>query len=312
MNEPLLNSEIPGLSLTSRGKVRDIYDLGRTLLIVTTDRISAFDVIMPNGIPDKGHVLTALSRFWFLHLRPFLGNHYITSDWTFICNQLAEKGVSVTQALSAQLRYRSMLVLKANVFPVECVVRGYLAGSLWKEYVEADGPTNGAILHGNELPSGLLESDRLPEPIFTPATKAETGHHDENISFAEMERRVGGGDAAAMRRASLDIYRLAAERSAKNGLILADTKFEFGIQNGGLTLVDEALTPDSSRYWSAAAYEPGRPQDSFDKQYLRDWLSQSGWNKEPPAPELPADVVRNTAAKYREAYRRVTGEDLLG
>jgi phosphoribosylaminoimidazole-succinocarboxamide synthase len=309
MNEPLLQSDIPGLKLASRGKVRDIYELGSTLLIVTTDRISAFDVIMPNGIPDKGRVLTALSRFWFLHLRPFLGNHYITADWSFIANQLAEKGVRVTPDLSAQLRGRSMLVLKATVFPVECVVRGYLAGSLWKEYVEADGPASGATLHGIALPAGLRESDKLPEPIFTPATKATSGH-DENISFAEMERTVGGGDATAMRRASLNIYRLASERCAKHGLILADTKFEFGIQNGALTLVDEALTPDSSRYWAADAYQPGRPQDSFDKQYLRDWLSQSGWNKEPPAPPLPADVVRNTSAKYREAYRRVTGEEL--
>jgi phosphoribosylaminoimidazole-succinocarboxamide synthase len=281
MKEPLLTSDIPGMTLASRGKVRDIYDLGQTLLIVTTDRISAFDVIMPNGIPDKGRVLTELSRYWFLQLRPFLANHYITSDWQFIANQLTEAGVKVTPDLGRQLGGRSMLVLKANVFQVECVVRGYIAGSLWKEYVEAGGPATGATLHGIAVPAGLRESDRLPEPIFTPATKATSGH-DENISFAEMERLVGGDDAAAMRF----------------------------VHQGILTLVDEALTPDSSRYWAAANYEPGRPQDSFDKQYLRDWLLQSGWNREPPAPQLPADVVRNTAAKYREAYRRVTGEDL--
>jgi phosphoribosylaminoimidazole-succinocarboxamide synthase len=309
MNEPLLTSDIPGLKLASRGKVRDIYDLGRTLLIVTTDRISAYDVIMPNGIPDKGRVLTALSRYWFLQLRPLIANHYITSDWPFIANQLAEAGVNVTSQVGDSLRGRSMLVLKADVFQVECVVRGYIAGSLWAEYVNAGGPDNGATLHGHALPPGLRESEKLPEPIFTPATKAASGH-DENISFAEMERLVGSDDAAAMRRASLSIYHAAADRCAKHGLILADTKFEFGLHQGVLTLVDEALTPDSSRYWAAAAYEPGRAQDSFDKQYLRDWLSNSGWNREPPAPQLPTEVIRNTAAKYREAYRRVTGEEL--
>jgi len=309
MTEPVLTSEIPGLALSARGKVRDIYDLGKTLLIVTTDRISAFDVIMPNGIPDKGRVLTALSRYWFLQLRPFIGNHYITSDFAYIAGQLAEKGVSVNSQLTTQLSGRSMLVLKATVFQVECVVRGYLAGSLWKEYVEAGGVDMGATLQGITLPGGLRESDRLPEPIFTPATKAATGH-DENISFAQMQTMVGANDAVAMRQASLDIYNLAAERCSTNGLILADTKFEFGIHNGALTLVDEALTPDSSRYWSAADYQPGRAQDSFDKQYLRDWLSQSGWAKEPPAPQLPPDVVNNTALKYREAYRRVTGSPL--
>jgi len=309
MNEPLMNSEIPGLKLASRGKVRDMYDLGRTLLIVTTDRISAYDVIMPDPIPDKGRVLTALSRFWFLHLRPFLANHYITSDWPFISNQLAEHGITISQELGRQLHGRSMLVLKANVFPVECVVRGYISGSLWKEYVEAGGPERGATLHGIELSAGLRESDKLPEPIFTPATKATSGH-DENISFAEMESLVSSDDARAMRHASLNIFHRATERCARHGIILADTKFEFGLHNGVLTLVDEALTPDSSRYWAAAAYEPGRPQDSFDKQYLRDWLTQSGWNREPPAPALPADVIRNTSAKYREAYRRIVGEEL--
>ncbi len=309
MTEPILTTTIPDLTLHARGKVRDIYDLGQTLLIVTTDRISAFDVIMPNGIPDKGRVLTAFSRYWFLHLRPFLGNHYITSDFEYIAGQLAEKRVSATPELARALRGRSMLVLKANVFQVECVVRGYLAGSLWKEYVESGGPESSATLHGISLPAGLHESDRLPEPIFTPATKAATGH-DENISFAQMANLVGSSDAEAMRAASLNIYGLAAERCRNSGLILADTKFEFGVHNGAMTLVDEALTPDSSRYWDAAKYEPGRAQDSFDKQYLRDWLLQSGWNREPPAPNLPPEIVRNTAAKYRDAYRRVTGSEL--
>lgn len=309
MTEPLLTTDIRGLPRYATGKVRDIYDLGHTLLIVTTDRISAYDVIMPNGIPDKGRVLTALSRFWFLHLRPFIANHYITADTSYIEGRLAEKGVNVTPSMHQQLAGRSMVVLKANVFPVECVVRGYVAGSLWKEYVEADGPERGAEIHGVSLPAGLREADRLPEPIFTPATKAASGH-DQNISMAEMRSMVGTPDAEAMREASLNIFRRASERAAKSGLLLADTKFEFGIHNGTLTLVDEVLTPDSSRYWDAAAWQPGRPQDSFDKQYLRDWLTQSGWNREPPAPNLPADVVRNTASRYREAYRRITGEEI--
>lgn len=307
--EPVLTTDLPGVPRFATGKVRDVYDLGNSLLIVTTDRISAFDVVMPNGIPDKGSVLTGLSRFWFLQLRPFIANHYITADVNFIVARMAEKGVHVDGDLYRILAGRSMLVLKAEVFPVECVVRGYLAGSLWKEYVEAGGQTQAVTLHGIDLPTGLRESDRLPEPIFTPATKATSGH-DENIGMAEVYDIVGVEDGDALRKASLNIYRVAAERALRNGLILADTKFEFGLHNGSLILADEALTPDSSRYWDVAAYVPGRPQPSFDKQYLRDWLSESGWNKEPPAPQLPADVVRTTAGKYREAYRRITGEDL--
>jgi phosphoribosylaminoimidazole-succinocarboxamide synthase len=309
MPEPVLTTNIPGLPLFMTGKVRDVYDLGDTLLIVTTDRISAFDVVMPNGIPDKGRVLTQLSRFWFLQLRPFVANHLITADISFITARLIEKGISVTPELRQQLAGRSMLTLKASVFPVECVVRGYLAGSLWKEYVEAGGETRAVKLHDIELPAGLRESDRLPEPIFTPATKAQTGH-DENISFQEMLGIVGFEDADALRKASLNIYRLASERALGRGIIIADTKFEFGIHNGSLTLVDEALTPDSSRFWSAATYEPGKSQPSYDKQYLRDWLLASGWNREPPAPPLPPDVIRDTAAKYREAYQLLTGEPL--
>jgi phosphoribosylaminoimidazole-succinocarboxamide synthase len=309
MPQPVLSTDIPGLTRFRTGKVRDVYDVGETLLIVTTDRISAFDCIMPNGIPDKGRVLTQMSQFWFLQTRPFLANHFITSDDEFVATRLIEKGVSLGGGVREMLAGRSMLVIKSEVFPVECVVRGYLAGSLWKEYVEAGGEFRPVTLHGIALPEGMRESDRLAEPIFTPATKAETGH-DENISFAEMAAIVGTEDAEALRRASLDIYDLAAHRALERGIIIADTKFEFGISHGALTLVDEALTPDSSRFWDAATYAPGGPQPSFDKQYLRDWLLASGWNREPPAPELTPDVVRETSAKYKEAFRRVTGQEL--
>lgn len=309
MTTPVLTTDIPGLDRFMTGKVRDVYDLGDSLLLVATDRISAYDVIMPNGIPDKGRVLTQISRFWFLHLRPFVGNHYITADIDYISARLGEKGVRLSPELRQQLAGRTMLTLKAQVFPVECVVRGYLAGSLWKEYVEAGGESGEVTIHGITLPGGLRESERLPEPIFTPATKAQTGH-DENISVAEMTAIVGTEDAHELKRVSIDIYRTAAERALTNGIILADTKFEFGIHKGSLMLVDEVLTPDSSRFWDLSSYEPGKPQPSFDKQYVRDWLSASGWNKEPPAPELPSEVVAGTAARYREAYRRIVGEAL--
>jgi phosphoribosylaminoimidazole-succinocarboxamide synthase len=309
MNTPVLSTDIPGLPRFMTGKVRDVYDLGDSLLLVTSDRISAYDIIMPNGIPDKGRVLTQMSRFWFLQLRPFIANHYITADIDYISARLAETKVALTPELRRQLAGRSTLALKAQVFPVECVVRGYLAGSLWKEYVDAGGEKSGATIHGIDLPAGLRESERLPEPIFTPATKAQTGH-DENISLGEMTAIVGTEDARELKRASIEIYRTAARRALANGIILADTKFEFGIHKGTLTLVDEVLTPDSSRYWDLSTYQPGQSQPSFDKQFLRDWLSASGWNKEPPAPELPADVVMGTAARYREAYRRIVGEAL--
>jgi phosphoribosylaminoimidazole-succinocarboxamide synthase len=308
--EPIvLSTQIANLPKRGSGKVRDIYDLGSNLLIVTTDRISAFDVVMPNGIPHKGRVLTHLSRFWFLQLRPYVANHYITYDTHYICARLAEAGVDVTPELQSQLHGRSMLVLKAEVFPIECVVRGYLSGSLWAEYRQAGGEQHSVTLHGIELPGGMRESERLPEPIFTPATKETTGH-DVNIGMAEMRRIVGSEDAETLRHLSLEIYRLAASRALRNGIIIADTKFEFGVHNGSIILVDEVLTPDSSRFWDAGIYEPGHPQPSFDKQYLRDWLVQSGWNKEPPAPQLPKEVVERTSAKYLEAYRRITGEAL--
>jgi phosphoribosylaminoimidazole-succinocarboxamide synthase len=309
MSPVLIETNIEGLPRRSSGKVRDIYELPDCLLLIATDRISAYDVVMPNGIPDKGRVLTHLSRFWFLQLRPFVANHYITYDSDFVAARLAEAGVAMSASVRAQIHGRSMLVLKAAVIPIECVVRGYMAGSLWKEYMQADGPSCGARLHGIDLPPGLRESDRLPEPLFTPATKATSGH-DENISFHEMRDIVGTEDAAELRRISLDIYRLAAARALGRGIILADTKFEFGIHSGSITLIDEVLTPDSSRFWDARTHEPGRPQPSFDKQYLRDWLSASGWNREPPAPRLPDDVVANTSSKYREAYRRIVGQEL--
>jgi phosphoribosylaminoimidazole-succinocarboxamide synthase len=289
--------------------VRDVYDLGDTLLLVTTDRISAFDVIMPNGIPDKGRILNQLSHFWFTYLRTHIETHEITVNDEAIAERLHQAGVAVTPALRAMLAGRSMLGVKAQALPVECVVRGYLAGSLWKEYRQAGGATNPVTLHGIALPAGLRECDRLPEPIFTPATKAESGH-DENIGLAEVAHKVGQERAAQLAQISLTLYRAAAERALQNGLLIADTKFEFGLKDGRLLWIDEALTPDSSRFWDEAIYEPGHPQPSYDKQFVRDWLEQSGWNKEPPAPELPAGVVMRTAEKYREAYRRLTGTRL--
>jgi phosphoribosylaminoimidazole-succinocarboxamide synthase len=303
---PLLTTDIPGLQKFITGKVRDVYDIGDTLLIVATDRISAFDVIMPNGIPDKGRVLTQLSRFWFLTLRPLVNTHYITTDIEFIAAHLQRHGVQLTPELRAQLDGRTMLGVKARALPIECVVRGYLAGSLWKEYVQAGGREHEVTLHGIALPAGLRECDRLPQPAFSPATKAESGH-DLNISQAEAGKIVGEEIIQQAAQTSIALYTAAAARASENGILLADTKFEFGIHQGALTLIDEALTPDSSRFWEQALYAPGQSQPSFDKQFVRDWLESSGWNKEPPAPRLPDDIVARTADKYREAYRRITG-----
>ncbi len=309
MTAPILTTTIPGLKPFVTGKVRDVYDLGDTLLIVATDRISAFDVIMPNGIPDKGRVLTQLSRYWFLNLRPLVSTHYITTDEDFILERITRAGAAVTPEQRAMLAGRAMLGVKAKAFPIECVVRGYLAGSLWKEYRQAGGETQPVTLHGLDLPAGLRESEALPEPVFSPATKAESGH-DQNISLADVERIVGAGTARQLAETSLALYKAAAERARAQGLIIADTKFEFGLHGGAITLIDEALTPDSSRFWDAAIYTPGRAQPSYDKQYVRDWLEASGWNKEPPAPTLPEDVVARTAEKYLEAYRRIVGKPL--
>jgi phosphoribosylaminoimidazole-succinocarboxamide synthase len=289
----LLETSLPGLKLWKRGKVRDVYDLGERLLVVATDRLSAFDVVLPTGIPGKGILLTRMSLFWFRLLEDVQPHHVVTAD-------VAEYGAELRPHRD-QLEGRSMIVVKTEVLPVECVVRGYLAGSGWKDY-----RATGAVC-GIPLPPDLRESERLDSPLFTPATKAETGH-DENIPFQTMEETVGRERAAEARRASLEIYSRARAYAEARGIILADTKFEFGVRDGRLLWIDEALTPDSSRFWPRDAYAPGRPQPSFDKQYVRDYLETLDWNKHPPGPELPADVVARTVEKYVEAYERLRGE----
>jgi len=293
MSTVVQETNLAGLHFRGRGKVRDIYDLGDKLLIVATDRLSAFDVVLPTPIPDKGRVLTQLSAFWFEKLHNIVPHHLLTT--TEFTGELAPHAET--------LRGRAMLVRKTEPLPVECVVRGYLSGSGWKEY-----KTSGRVC-GIPLPVGLRESDELPEPIFTPATKAQTGH-DENISFAQMAQIVGDGLALRLREVSLEIYRRAAAYAAARGIIIADTKFEFGLMGDDLIWIDEALTPDSSRFWPADQYEPGKGQPSFDKQFVRDYLERIGWSKQPPAPALPPDVVAATSEKYREAYRRLTGQEL--
>lgn len=294
MNQPLYNSNVPELSLLNRGKVRDVYDLQDALLIVATDRISCFDVVLPTPIPDKGAVLTQMSRFWFEMTKNIVKNHFLTMD--------LEDAVGRWESLQP-LKGRAMVVEKAQPLPIEAVVRGYLSGSGWKEYRQT-----GAVC-GIPLPPGLRESDKLPQPIFTPATKAPQGQHDENISFDRMVTIVGRDRAEAIRRLSLRLYQEAAAWAAQRGIIIADTKFEFGICGGELMLIDEVLTPDSSRFWPMGGYAPGGPQPSFDKQYVRDYLESLRWPKQPPAPELPPEVVRKTSEKYREALRRLTGMD---
>lgn len=279
--------------MLAQGKVRDIYEAGDDLVMVASDRISAFDVVLPTPIPDKGRVLTGLSLFWFERLAHLVPNHLITASVDRLPDAFAEH--------RGELAGRSMLVRRAQVVPLECVVRGYLAGSGWREYRES-----GSVC-GLELPRGLRESDRLPEPIFTPATKATQGH-DENISLGGAAKIVGDGLAQRLKELTLTLYAEAAETALGRGIIVADTKLEFGFAGGELILVDEALTPDSSRFWPADRYEPGGPQPSFDKQYVRDWLDASGWDREPPPPQLPGEVVSQTAERYREAYERLTGE----
>ncbi len=288
----LLETSIPVVPLWRRGKVRDVYDLGDRLLIVATDRISAFDVIMPTGVPGKGALLTQISLFWFKLLADVVPNHVLTSDVAQYPSELAP--------YREQLERRSMIVAKSQVLPVECIVRGYLSGSGWKDY-----QATGAIC-GIPLPAGLRESDRLDPPIFTPSTKAESGH-DQNIDFSAAERLLGADRAAAVREASLRLYERARAHAQQRGIILADTKFEFGLRDGELMWIDEALTPDSSRFWPADGYAPGRSQPSFDKQYVRDYLETLHWDKRPPGPALPATVVARTLDKYREAYTRLTG-----
>jgi len=288
----VFETALEGLHLENRGKVRDIYSLGPSLLIVATDRISAYDSILPTPIPWKGKVLTSLSEFWLRRLADVAPNHLITTD-------VEQMGPEVRPHREL-LRGRSMLVRRAEVIPVECVVRGYLAGSAWRSYC-ADGTVGGA-----PLPPGLRESERLPEPLFTPTTKAQSGH-DESISMDRVRQLAGAETAERLRELSVKLYLEAADYAAGRGIIISDTKFEWGLCDGELTLVDEVLTPDSSRFWPADRYEPGRPQDSFDKQYVRDWLDRSGWDHSPPAPSLPDEVVRKTAEKYLEACRLLTG-----
>ena len=277
----------------SQGKVRDLYDLGDRLLLVASDRISAFDAVLPDPIPFKGEVLTKLSLFWFELLGNVVPNHLLSADVADLPAEFAP--------MAEYLRGRFMLVKKARVFPVECIVRGYLAGSGWAEYQRA------GTVCGIPLAQGLVESDRLPEPIFTPSTKAEIGSHDENVSFEHAAQIIGLEAAEELRDKSLAVYSAAREHAAERGIIIADTKFEFGVIEGQVTLVDEVLTPDSSRFWPAASYSPGGGQPSFDKQFVRDWLTKSGWDKNPPAPALPVDVIEQTSKMYIQAYELITG-----
>jgi phosphoribosylaminoimidazole-succinocarboxamide synthase len=290
---PVLRTDLPGIKPFKQGKVRDVYDLGDRLLVVATDRLSAFDVVLPTAIPGKGIVLTQMSLFWFELLADVVPNHVISANVDDYDAEL--------QPFREQLEGRSMIVTKTEVLPVECVVRGYLAGSGWKDY-----QATGAVC-GIPLPEGLKQSARLEPPIFTPATKAETGH-DENIPFETMEATVGAERAAEARRITLDIYSRARTHAEARGLILADTKFEFGVRDDKLIWIDEALTPDSSRFWPGDEYEPGRSQPAFDKQYVRDYLETLDWNKTPPGPELPEDVVARTVDKYVEAFERLRGD----
>ena len=291
----VMQTDLSGVKLHARGKVRDIYDLGNALLIVTTDRLSAFDVVLPTPIPDKGKVLTQMSRFWFDHYKDVVRNHFITMN--------VDQYPEILQENRAQLEGRSMLVRRAEVFPVECVVRGYLTGSGWKDYKRS------GMVCGIQLPEGLAESVKLDEPIFTPSTKAVTGH-DENISEDQAADIIGRDEITTLREVSLDIYNRAASYALERGIIICDTKFEFGMIDGNVAIIDEMLTPDSSRFWPADQYEAGRSQPSFDKQFVRDHLEGMDWDKNPPGPELPADVVEGTSAKYVEAFKCLTGLDL--
>lgn len=292
----LIQTDYPELELHASGKVRDVYRLDNEhLLFVATDRISAFDYVLATGIPHKGRVLTQISLFWFDFLKDIVPNHVVTAD--------VERYPATVKKYADQLRGRSMMVVRGDMFPVECVVRGYLSGSGWKEY-----QSSGKVC-GIALPGGLRESDQLPEPIFTPATKATTGH-DINISFEEMCKIVDPEQARQLRDISLKLYKTAADYARKKGIIIADTKFEFGRTAAGITLADEVLTPDSSRFWPADKYQPGKAQESFDKQYVRDYLEEIRWNKQPPAPSLPPQVAEKTSEKYLEAYRQLTGREL--
>jgi len=296
LQSALRESSLPGVKLFSRGKVRDVYEAGEDrLLVVATDRLSAFDVVMEEGIPDKGRVLNQISCFWFGLLDGFVKSHFITAD--------VKQYPAEFQPYASQLTGRSMLVLKARPFPVECIVRGYLAGSGWKDY-----RSTGAVC-GIPLPAGLRESSKLDPPIFTPSTKATSGH-DENITWEETIARIGQKAAEALRAKSLAVYEKARDYAEGKGIIIADTKFEWGLVGDEIILIDEVLTPDSSRFWPRDGYEPGKSQPSFDKQFVRDYLESTGWNKQPPPPTLPPEVVNKTSEKYREAYKWLTGRPL--
>lgn len=295
-SQPILNLNLPGIKKIKSGKVREVFDLGDSLLFVATDRISAFDFIMPNGIPNKGKALTQMSHFWFDATASIVENHRVLGANDPLPASL--------KPFESQLAGRSMIVKKAKPMPIECIVRGYLAGSGWKEYQKS------GTVCGIKLPAGLKESSELPEPIFTPSTKAEEGH-DENISYEKAVELIGEDLASQIRKASIGLYTFARNYAKERGIIIADTKFEFGIFNGKLILIDEVLTPDSSRFWPMSEYEPGRSQSSFDKQFVRDYLEKTlKWNKQPPAPTLPEDVVEKTSEKYAEAYNRLTGKNL--
>ncbi|HYL39325.1 MAG TPA: phosphoribosylaminoimidazolesuccinocarboxamide synthase [Bryobacteraceae bacterium] len=293
--EPIFETNLPGIERYARGKVRDVYAAGDLLVIVATDRLSAFDYVLPTPIPDKGRVLTALTIFWLDLLGEVVPNHFVSSNVADYPPQF--------HPYRDQLEGRSMLVRRAKMIEIECVARGYLSGSGWKDYRK-----DGSIC-GIALPPGLCESDRLPEPIFTPATKAQSGH-DENIGFDAVATQIGQPLAERLRRLTLEIYNRAARYAETRGILIADTKFEFGFLGEQLVLADEVLTPDSSRFWPRASYKPGGPQPSYDKQYVRDYLESIHWNKQPPAPALPPDVIRQTSEKYREAYRVLTGKTL--
>src|SRR5512138_2326698 len=296
MAQPILQTNFPDLKLAARGKVRDIYDLGDALLIVTTDRISAFDVIMNEGIPHKGYVLTQISAFWFRQVEDIIPNHIISTD--------VKDFPAACQKYADILEGRSMLVKKATPLPAECIVRGYLSGSGWKDY-----KATGSVC-GIKLPAGLLESAKLEQPIFTPSTKAELGTHDENISFEEMAKLCGKELAEQVRDVTIKIYCKARDYAETRGIIIADTKFEYGIYDGKLIIIDECITPDSSRFWPKDLYKPGGAQPSFDKQFLRDYLETLDWNKTAPAPPLPAEIVEKTGQKYMEALVRLTGKGI--
>jgi len=296
LDSVLLRTDYAELELHASGKVRDVYNLDADhLLFVATDRISAFDYVLATGIPHKGRVLTQTSLFWFDFLKDIVSNHFVTAD--------VNRYPAAVRTHADELRGRSMMVMRAEMFPVECVARGYLSGSGWKEY-----KTTGTVC-GIKLPAGLKESDQLPEPIFTPATKATTGH-DINISFEDMCKLVDPGLSRKLRDITLQIYKKAADYARQRGIIIADTKFEFGQTAKGITLADEVLTPDSSRFWPVDSYQPGKVQDSYDKQYVRDYLEEIRWDKQPPAPALPQEVARRTSEKYLEAYRQLTGREL--